>query len=84
MVNWKPIAEFIEPNWDKVGDVGEIPPMLFWRKAKGAAFGYIRDGELFDAKWVYICDANKATHFTEVTAPDEKVVDLGAFRAAKT
>ncbi len=42
---------YVEPSWDK-GE--EIPPLLFWRKRNGAAFGYIRDGELFDAKWVYI------------------------------
>jgi hypothetical protein len=74
---WKPIADYVEPNWDKVGD---IAPQLFWRRHKGAALGYIRDGELFDAKWVYVCDANKATHFADVMAPDEKIVDLNAFR----
>lgn len=73
---WKPIAEYIEPNWEKAGD---IPAMLFWRARKGAAFGYIRDGELFDAKWVYISDAHKATHFSEIIAPDAKVVELNAF-----
>jgi hypothetical protein len=74
---WKPIADYVEPNWDKVGDMA---PLLFWRRHKGAVFGYMRDGELFDAKWVYVCDANKATHFSEVLAPDDKVVDLNAFR----
>jgi hypothetical protein len=74
---WKPIAGYVEPSWDKVRD---ISPMLFWRARKGAAFGYIRDGELFDATWVYICDAGKATHFSEISAPDEKVVELDAFR----
>ena len=73
---WKPIADYVEPSWDNVGD---ISPLLFWRRRNGAAFGYIRDGELFDAKWVYICDSNKATHFSEVSAPDEKVVELDAF-----
>jgi hypothetical protein len=62
---WKPIADYVEPSWDKVGDSS---PMLFWRARKGAAFGYIRDGELFDATWVYICDAGKATHFSEISA----------------
>jgi hypothetical protein len=70
---WKPIAEYVEPSWEEVGD---ISPMLFWRVRKGAAFGYIRDGELFDARWVYICDASKATHFSEISAPDPKVVEL--------
>ena len=70
---WKPIAEYVEPSWEEVGD---ISPMLFWRARKGAAFGYIRDGELFDARWVYICDASKATHFSEISAPDPKVVEL--------
>ena len=73
---WKPIAEYVEPSWDKVGD---ISPMLVWRARKGAAFGYIRDGELFDAKWVYISDAGKASHFSEISAPDPKVVGLDAF-----
>ena len=70
---WKPIAEYVEPSWEEVGD---IAPMLFWRARKGAAFGYIRDGELFDARWVYICDASKATHFSEISAPDPNVVEL--------
>ena len=70
---WKLIAEYVEPSWEEVGD---ISPMLFWRARKGAAFGYIRDGELFDAKWVYICDASKATHFSEISAPAPKVVEL--------
>jgi hypothetical protein len=74
---WKPIAEYVEPSWDKVADV---VPILVWRPRKGAAFGYIRDGELFDAKWVYMCDSNKVSHYSEVSAPDEKVVELEAFR----
>jgi len=76
---WKPIADYVEPSWDKVAD---ISPLLFWRRRNGAAFGYIRDGELFDAKWVYICDSNKATHFSEISAPVEKVVELDALRCA--
>ena len=67
--------EYVEPSWDRVGD---IPAMLFWRARKGAAFGYIRDGELFDAKWVYISDAHKATHFSEINGPDAKVAELNA------
>ena len=73
---WKPIAEYVEPNWEKVGD---IPAMLFWRARKGAAFGYIRDGELFDAKWVYMCDAGRASHFSAITAPDAKVTERDTF-----
>ena len=76
---WKPIAEYFEPSWVEVGD---ISPMLFWRARKGAAFGYIRDGELFDARWVYICDASKATHFSEISAPDPKVVELDTIHLA--
>ncbi len=74
---WQPIADYVEPSWDKAGD---ISPMLFWRARKGVALGYIREGELFDAKGVYICDAGKATHFSEISAPDAKVVELDAFR----
>ena len=73
---WQPIADYVEPSWDGVED---ISPLLFWRRRVGAAFGYIRDGELFDAKWVYICDSAKATHFSEVSAPIENVVELSAF-----
>ena len=57
---WKPIADYVEPSWEEAGD---ILPMLFWRARKGAAFGYIRDGELFDAKWVYISDARQGHAF---------------------
>ena len=38
-------------------------------------FGFIRDGELFDHKWMYVCDANKLTHFTQVNGPDGKVAN---------
>ena len=76
---WKPIADYVEPSWDKVGD---ISPMLFWRARKGAAFGYIRDGELFDARWVYICDASKVTYFSEISAPDPKVAELDTIHLA--
>jgi hypothetical protein len=65
---WKPITNYVEPNWD---NVGEIRPLLFWRGRDGAAFGYMRDGELFDAKWLYMGDSGKVTHFLEVHAPDE-------------
>ena len=71
MIQWKPIDEFIEPDWDKIAT--PTPPTLFWRGKKGdAVFGFIRDGELFDHKWMYVCDANKLTHFTQVNGPDGK------------
>ncbi len=55
MIHWKHIDEFIEPNWEKVGT--ELPAILFWRgKKSSAVLGYIRDGELFDHKWVYVCE----------------------------
>jgi hypothetical protein len=80
MIHWKPVAEYIEPNWVKDGTA--LPPFLFWRKQKGAVLGYIRDEELFDWKWVYVCDANKVTHFSEVNGPESNVVDIESFRAA--
>jgi len=70
---WKPIAEYVEPSGG--GGRGHFPDVVL-RARKGAAFGYIRDGELFDAEWVYIRDANKATHFSKISAPDPKVVEL--------
>lgn len=81
MIAWQPIAEFVEPNWDKVGQTAA--PVLFWRPAKGATFGFIRDGELFNATWIYVSDANKVTHFVAINPPVEKVVDLAARRAEK-
>ena len=78
MIHWKHIDEFIEPNWEKVGTEG--PALLFWRGKKGAVFGYIRDGELFDHKWLYVCDSNKVTHFSEVNGPESNVVELEQFR----
>jgi hypothetical protein len=78
VIHWKQIDAFIEPNWDKAGTQGEAT--LFWRGKKGAVFGYIRDGELFDHKWVYVCDSNKVTHFTEVNGPEGNVVALENFR----
>lgn len=79
MIHWKQIDEFIEPNWEKDGTEGA--PNLFWRGQKGAVFGYIRDGELFDQKWIYVCDSNKVTHFSEVNGPESNVVELQKFRA---
>lgn len=78
MIHWKDIAEFIEPNWEKAGTQGEAT--LFWRGKKGAVFGYIRDGELFDNKWLYVCDANKVTHFSPINGPESNVVDIAKFR----
>jgi len=75
VVYWKPIDEFIEPNWEKVAESG--PATLFWRgKKETAVFGHIRDGELFDYKWLYVCDSNKATHFSEVNAPESDEVEM--------
>ena len=63
---WQPISDYSEPDW---GSSIHVPPTLFWRNGKGAVLGFIRDGELFDAKSVYVCDANKVTHFSEIVAP---------------
>jgi hypothetical protein len=79
MIQWKPIGEYIEPNWVKLGTA--LPPVLFWRPKKGATLGYIRDGELFDAKWVYVCDSNKVSDFSTINGPDGNVIDLDAHRA---
>jgi len=78
VIHWKQIDEFIEPNWEKVA--AESAPNLFWRGKKGAVFGHIRDGELFDHKWLYVCDSNKVTHFSEVNGPESNVVELETFR----
>ena len=74
MIHWKPIGEYVEPNWVKLGTA--LPPVLFWRPKKGATLGYIRDGELFDAKWVYVCDSNKVSDFSTVNGPDDNVIDF--------
>ena len=79
MIHWKQIDEYIEPNWEKV-EAQHGPPTLFWRGKKGAVFGHIRDGELFDHKWVYVCDSNKVTHFSAVNGPEGNVVALENFR----
>jgi hypothetical protein len=81
MIHWKEIVEYIEPNWVKDGTA--LPPSLFWRTKKGAVLGYLRDDELFDWKWVYVCDGNKVTHFSDVNGPGSNVVDLSAFRAGQ-
>jgi hypothetical protein len=43
--------------------------------------GYIRDGELFDAKWIYVCDANKVSDFSTVNGPGDNIIDLDTHRA---
>ena len=78
MIHWKPISEYIEPNWVKLGT--ELPPSLFWRPKKGPTLGYIRDGELFDSNWVYVCDSNKVSEFSPVNTPGDNVIDLNAHR----
>jgi hypothetical protein len=80
MIDWKRIDEFSEPDWEKTGT--SVPPTLFWRVQKGAVLGYVRDGELFDWKWIYVCDANKVTHFSEINGPESNVLDLESFRAS--
>ena len=79
MIHWKPIEEYVEPNWVKLGTA--LPPVLFWRPKHGATLGYIRDGELFDAKWVYVCDSNKVSDFSSVNTPGDNVIDFDAHRA---
>ena len=75
VIHWKKIDEFIEPNWEKMAALAS--PVLFWRgKKQVAVFGYIRDGELFDHKWMYVCDSSKVTHFSEVNGPGSNVVQL--------
>jgi hypothetical protein len=76
MIHWKPVEEYVEPNWVKLET--ELPPILFWRPVKGAMLGFLRDGELFDAKWIYVCDANKVSHFSAVNTPADNVVQLEA------
>ncbi|MEQ1576294.1 MAG: hypothetical protein ABL894_01460 [Hyphomicrobium sp.] len=69
MISWTPIAKFVEPEWDLPGTTPV--PLLFWRPSKKAAtFGFIRDGELFDANWLYVCDSNKVTHFAMINGPE--------------
>ena len=65
MLEWKPIAEFVEPK----GDSDKPTPVLFWRPGKGATHGFIRDGELFNAASIYVCDSNKVSHFIIVEGP---------------
>ena len=79
MIHWKFIGEYVEPNWIKHGTA--LPPVLFWRPNKGATLGYIRDGELFDAKWIYVCDANKVSDFSTVNGPGDNIIDLDTHRA---
>jgi len=68
VITWTPIASYVEPEWDKPGTAPAA--VLFWRPSKNAAtFGFIRDGELFDASWLYVCDSNKVTHFAAINGP---------------
>ena len=81
VIHWKQIDEFNEPNWEKV--VGTRGRLRFSGAARrGAVFGYIRDGELFDYKWLYVCDSNKVTHFSQVNGPESNVVELEGTRSA--
>lgn len=78
MIHWKHIDEFIEPNWLNIGT--DLAPALFWLQQNGVVLGYIRDGELFDQKWLYICDSHKVTHFSQINGPGSNVVELDEFR----
>lgn len=78
MIHWKPVGEYVEPNWVKLGT--DLPPILFWRSVKGAVLGFLRDGELFNTKWIYVCDANKVSHFSAVNVPGDNVLELAAHR----
>lgn len=78
MIHWKLIDEFIEPNWEKVGT--DVAPTFFWCSTKGGVLGHIRNEELFDHKWVYVCASNNVTHFSEVNGPESNVVELDEFR----
>lgn len=69
MLQWKEFADFVEPDWDRLGTAGAVPA-LFWRPKKGATFGFVRDGELFDAKWIYVSDSNKVSHFLIIEGPE--------------
>jgi hypothetical protein len=67
-MTWTPIAAYTEPDWDKPADPPK--PHLFWRPSKMAAtFGFVRDGELFDVNWIYVCDSNKVSHFAVISGP---------------
>ena len=78
VIHWKQIDEFIEPNWEKA----ETPMAanLFWRGKKGAVFGYIRDGELFDFSGSMSATSNKVTNFYEVNGPESNLMELERFR----
>lgn len=69
MLQWKEFGDFVEPDWERLGTAA-AEPTLFWRPKKGATFGFVRDGELFDSKWIYVSDANKVSHFMTIEAPD--------------
>jgi hypothetical protein len=67
MIHWKPIVEYVEPNWVKLGT--DLPPALFWRPKKGASLGYIRDGELFDANGSIFVIQTRFRIFPQSTHP---------------
>ena len=46
-------------------------------------FGYIRDGELFDYKWLYVCDANKVHSFFACQRTPKQRGGVGEFSARK-
>lgn len=73
MLQWKEFGDFVEPDWERLGTAVAVPS-LFWRPKKGATFGFVRDGELFDAKWIYVSDANKVSHFMTIEGPDAEAM----------
>ena len=71
VIHWKKIDEFIEPNWEKMAALAS--PVLFWRgKKEVAVFGYIRDGELFDHKWMYVCEFEQGDPFLRGERPRQQ------------
>lgn len=67
-MEWRLIKHYVEPNWEEAGAEPQVT--LFWRPSKGPTLGFIREGELFDHKCLYVCDANKVTHFAYVQEPE--------------
>ena len=43
-----------------------------------ATFG---TASFFDAKWIYVCDANKVSDFSTVNGPGDNIIDLDTHRA---
>lgn len=79
MVQWTEISGYSEPDWERLESA--VAPTLFWRPKKGATLGFIRDGELFDAKWIYVSDANKVSHFCLVEDPAGETGQVAAHGA---